>query len=196
MSAVQCRDGQNIHKGKDDGEECRHVPELVPVPRGGENTADGSETSELLGSFLGEEIFHLAYVAFQSLYPQRYAGRERGKETVFLADIVDYGEYKNGSRSESITFSMKGFLQKMAYTIQTVILFGGLGIFGYNEQIKEGVINNATKNAIGTIAFGIPPILIIISMIVFRSKFKIHGELAEKIHSYITEKRAADGDEK
>ena len=77
---------QNIHKGKDDGEECRHVPELVPVPRGGENTADGSETSELLGSFLGEEIFHLAYVAFQSLYPQRYAGRERGKETVFLAD--------------------------------------------------------------------------------------------------------------
>lgn len=84
----------------------------------------------------------------------------------------------------------------MAYTIQTVILFGGLGIFGYNEQIKEGVINNATKNAIGTIAFGIPPILIIISMIVFRSKFKIHGELAEKIHSYITEKRAADGDEK
>ena len=117
-------------------------------------------------------------------------------QTVFLADIVDYGEYKNGSRSESITFSMKGFLQKMAYTIQTVILFGGLGIFGYNEQIKDGVINNATKNAIGTIAFGIPPILIIISMIVFRSKFKIHGELAEKIHSYITEKRAADGDEK
>lgn len=117
-------------------------------------------------------------------------------QTVFLADIVDYGEYKNGLRSESITFSMKGFLQKMAYTIQTVILFGGLGIFGYNEQIKEGVINSATKNAIGTIAFGIPPILIIISMIVFRSKFKIHGELAEKIHSYITEKRAADGDEK
>ena len=109
-------------------------------------------------------------------------------QTVFLADIVDYGEYKNGSRSESITFSMKGFLQKMAYTIQTVILFGGLGIFGYNEQIKEGVINNATKNAIGTIAFGIPPILIIISMIVFRSKFKIHGELAKKFIAILPKK--------
>ena len=84
MSAVQCGDGQNIHKGKDDGEECRHVPELVPVPRGGENTADGSETSELLGSFLGEEIFHLAYVAFQSLYPQRYAGRKEERKLYSL----------------------------------------------------------------------------------------------------------------
>ncbi|HAQ29041.1 MAG TPA: hypothetical protein DCQ76_04815, partial [Ruminococcaceae bacterium] len=88
------------------------------------------------------------------------------------------------------------FLQKMAYTIQTIVLFGGLGIFGYNEQIREGVINSATKNAIGVIAFGIPPIFIIISMIVFRNKFKIHGELAEKVHNYITEKRAADGEDK
>lgn len=57
MAAVQSGDGQNVHEGQDDGEEGRHVPELVPVPRGGENTADGSETSELLGSFLGERYF-------------------------------------------------------------------------------------------------------------------------------------------
>ncbi|MDE6123688.1 MAG: glycoside-pentoside-hexuronide (GPH):cation symporter, partial [Eubacterium sp.] len=69
-------------------------------------------------------------------------------QTVFLADIVDYGEYKTGSRNESITFSMKGFLQKMAYTIQTIFLFGGLGIMGYNSQITTGTINEATKNAI------------------------------------------------
>ena len=55
-------------------------------------------------------------------------------QTVFLADIVDYGEVKQGFRSESITFSMKGFLQKMAYTIQTVILFSGLEISNYNEN--------------------------------------------------------------
>lgn len=30
-------------------------------------------------------------------------------QTIFLADIVDYGEFKNGNRYESITFSMKGF---------------------------------------------------------------------------------------
>ncbi len=110
-------------------------------------------------------------------------------QTIFLADIVDYGEYKSGKRNESITFSMKGFLQKLAYTVQTVILFGGLNLVSYNEQITEGSINQTTKNAIGLIAFGIPAILVFISLIVFSTKFKLYGELADKVHAYIVDKR-------
>lgn len=110
-------------------------------------------------------------------------------QTIFLADIVDYGEYKNGERNESITFSMKGFLQKLAYTVQTIILFGGLRLVGYNQQITSGTINDSTKNVIGIIAFGIPPVLVLISLIIFSLKFKIHGELADKVHDYIVEKR-------
>lgn len=113
-------------------------------------------------------------------------------QTIFLADIVDYGEYKNNERNESITFSMKGFLQKLAYTVQTVILFGGLKLVDYNTQIKEGVINDSAKTAIGIIAFGIPPVLVLISLIVFSAKFKIHGELADKVHDYIVEKRTSE----
>ena len=113
-------------------------------------------------------------------------------QTVFLADIVDYGEYKNGERNESITFSMKGFLQKMAYTIQTVILFGGLALVNYNEQITSATkqINATTKTAIGVICFGVPPILILISLVIFSRKFKLHGDLADKVHDYIVEQRA------
>ncbi|MDY3812191.1 glycoside-pentoside-hexuronide (GPH):cation symporter, partial [Eubacterium sp.] len=105
-------------------------------------------------------------------------------QTIFLADIVDYGEYKNGERNESITFSMKGFLQKMAYTIQTLVLFGGLAIMNYNSQITSVTkeINEGTKIGIGIICFAIPPVLILISLIVFSAKFKLHGELADKVH--------------
>lgn len=113
-------------------------------------------------------------------------------QTIFLADIVDYGEYKTGERNESITFSMKGFLQKMAYTIQTVILFGGLKVVGYNEQITTGTLTETTKTAIGFICFAVPPILIALSLIVFSKKFKIHGELADRVHQYIIDKRAAE----
>ena len=62
---------------------------------------------------------------------------------------------KNSERNESITFSMKGFLQKMAYTIQTIVLFGGLAIMGYNKQITSAtkVINDGTKSGIGIICF-------------------------------------------
>ena len=112
-------------------------------------------------------------------------------QTVFLADIVDYGEYKTGKRNESITFSMKGFLQKMAYTIQTIFLFGGLGIMNYNSQITSatGSINEATKSAIGIICFAIPPVLILLSLIVFSTKFKLHGDLRQKVHDFISERR-------
>jgi melibiose permease len=115
-------------------------------------------------------------------------------QTIFLADIVDYGEYINGERNESITFSMKGFLQKMAYTIQTIILFSGLGIMNYNQQItsETKALNLQTQNAIGIICFGIPPILILLSLIIFTKKFKLHGELADKVHEYIVEKRSSN----
>ncbi len=112
-------------------------------------------------------------------------------QTIFLADIVDYGEYKNGERNESITFSMKGFLQKMAYTMQTIVLFGGLGIMNYNEQIMTSIgLNDTTKTGIGVICFGVPMLFFLASLVVFRKKFKVYGELADKVHDYIIEKRA------
>lgn len=114
-------------------------------------------------------------------------------QTIFLADIVDYGEFKNGERNESITFSMKGFLQKLAYTIQTVFYFGGLGIMHYSDQVKAGTpINEPTKAAIGIIGFAVPPILLVLSLIVFRSKFKIYGKLADEVHDYIIAKRQSE----
>lgn len=116
-------------------------------------------------------------------------------QTIFLADIVDYGEYKTGTRHESITFSMKGFLQKMAYTIQTIFLFGGLGIMDYNSQIAEHTINGPTKAAIGIICFAVPPVLMLISLIIFSTKFKLHGEMKEKIHDFIAERRAESSEQ-
>lgn len=131
-------------------------------------------------------LLDVAYIISSTGIASMFVG-----QTIFLADIVDYGEYKTGERNESITFSMKGFLQKMAYTIQTVVLFGGLGIMNYNEQITTGAktINDATKSAIGVICFAIPAVLITLSLIVFSKKFKIYGELADKVHDYIIEKR-------
>ncbi len=113
-------------------------------------------------------------------------------QTIFLADIVDYGEYKNGTRNESITFSMKGFLQKMAYTMQTIVLFGGLGLMNYNDQITTvKFVNETTKTGIGVICFGVPMLFFLASLLVFRKKFKVYGELADKVHDYIIEKRAS-----
>lgn len=109
-------------------------------------------------------------------------------QTVFLADIVDYGEIKQGFRSESITFSMKGFLQKMAYTIQTIILFSGLDISKYNENL-HAANTPQVKDAISFMMLWAPVILLVLSFLVFTFKFKLHGEFMENITAQIEEKR-------
>ena len=77
----------------------------------------------------------------------------------------------------------------MAYTIQTVVLFGGLWIMNYNAQAANHRINGGTKFGIGFIAFGAPMIFLLVSLAVFRKKFKLYGELADNVHNYIILKR-------
>lgn len=132
------------------------------------------------GSFLLMNLCYLvASIGVASMFVQ---------QTVFLADIVDYGEVKQGFRSESITFSMKGFLQKMAYTIQTIILFAGLEISHYNENLHY---ENAeeVKTAISFMMLVAPAILIILSLIVYTTKFKLHGKFMEEITAQISKKQ-------
>ena len=107
-------------------------------------------------------------------------------QTIFLADIVDYGEVKMGFRAESITFSMKGFLQKMAYTLQTIILFATLGLTGYDS---EQHMNNsgAAKTGITLMLCVIPPVLFLVSLLIFSTKFKLHGSYMDEITKTVIE---------
>ncbi len=117
-------------------------------------------------------------------------------QTVFLADIVDYGEIKLGYRAESITFSMKGFLQKMAYTIQVIILFAGLGT-NYTKVVTGEVDASSVKGAINLMMLILPALFFIASLIVFSTKFKLHGEFMENITAQVTknrEEREKNGD--
>ena len=111
-------------------------------------------------------------------------------QTIFLADVVDYGEVKLGFRSESITFSMKGFLQKMAYTMQTIILFASLGISKYDGALHNQNPESA-KLAITLMMTVIPPVLFIVSLIIFTKKFKLHGEFMDEVTKLVTENRIA-----
>lgn len=107
-------------------------------------------------------------------------------QTVMLADVVDYGEYKLGTRNQSLTFSMKGFLQKMAYTIQSIIMYSCFSITGYNGTIAEQTM--LTKNAISALMFIVPPVLILTSLLIFSKKYKIYGEFKQKVLKAVAEK--------
>ena len=144
-------------------------------------------TGNLLTGTMGLNVFFLiASIGTASMFVS---------QTVFLADIVDYGEVKLGDRNESVTFAMKGFLQKMAYTIQTVILFASLGLSGFTSFDKgagSGVVYApAVKTAIKLVFYAVPPLFILLSLIVFTTRFKLHGKYMESITEQVTKAREA-----
>ncbi|MBQ8015645.1 MAG: MFS transporter [Clostridia bacterium] len=107
-------------------------------------------------------------------------------QTVMLADCVDYGEYKSGKRNQSLTFSMKGFLQKMAYTIQAIIMYATFTVTGYDG---EAVVQTAqAKNAISFLMFIVPPAMMILSLIIFSKKYKIYGDFKQEVLEAVSNK--------
>lgn len=108
-------------------------------------------------------------------------------QTVMLADVVDYGEYHTGQRNESLTFSMKGFLQKMAYTLQSIIMYGAFAITKYNVSVENSVANPQTQSAISFMMYFIPPVFILVSCLIFVKKYKIHGDFKTEVLAKVTE---------
>ena len=106
-------------------------------------------------------------------------------QTVMLADCVDYGEYKTGSRNQSLTFSMKGFLQKMAYTVQAIIMYATFTVTGYDGAAL--VQTEQAKSAISFLMFIVPPAMMIISLIIFSKKYKIHGKFKKEVLAKVSE---------
>ena len=107
-------------------------------------------------------------------------------QTVMLADCVDYGEYKTGSRNQSLTFSMKGFLQKMAYTIQAIIMYATFTVTGYDGE--AAVQTPQAQSAISFLMFIVPPAMMIISLIIFSKKYKIYGEFKQEVLETVSNK--------
>ena len=107
-------------------------------------------------------------------------------QTVMLADCVDYGEYKTGSRNQSLTFSMKGFLQKMAYTVQAIIMYATFTITGYDGEAL--VQTPQAQSAISFLMFIVPPAMMIISLIIFSKKYKIFGDFKKEVLEAVSEK--------
>ena len=136
----------------------------------------------LAGQFMGNlMMLNIFYVLTQIGTASMFIS-----QTVFLADVVDYGEVKMGVRRESVTFSMKGFLQKMAYTMQAIIMYASFTLTGYNGE--AAVQTPAAKSAISFLMFIVPPVMMIASLIIFSKKYKIHGEFKQEVLNAVNEK--------
>ena len=96
---------------------------------------------------------------------------------MFLADTVEYGQWKLGKRNESITFSIQPLINKIGGAISTgmvslTLILSGIKIDGGTADMIDGSGKLMVKAAM----FVIPLIFIVVGYIIYLKKYKISEE--------------------
>ena len=101
---------------------------------------------------------------------------------MFLADTVEYGQWKLGKRNESITFSIQPFINKIGGAIATGIVSITLLLSGVKtEGGTAEVIDAAGKLTIKSAMFVLPLVFILLGYVIYLKKYKIDEEFYGQI---------------
>lgn len=108
--------------------------------------------------------------------------------TVFLSDSVDYGELKNGTREESVIFSMQTFTVKLASGIGVFVAGLATDVIGLKTGAEGEFIEQTAATLRGLKIFMTVPsaVIIILAFIVFKKFYKLNDkkmvEITEKLN--------------
>ena len=102
--------------------------------------------------------------------------------TVFLANSVDYGEWKNGRRDESVIFSMQTFVVKLASGVSALLAAICLAVFNIsdNTEAVEAVSQTSVMGLRLTMTI-FPVIGLLVAVWFFSKKFILDDEKVQKI---------------
>lgn len=101
--------------------------------------------------------------------------------TIFLADTVDYGEYKCNQRNESVIFSLQTFVVKLASAVSVFI--AGVGLDIIKLDVNASTQSASTLVGMRVIMTLIPVLGLSIAIILFKRKYKLTEEYLKKIMS-------------
>ena len=102
--------------------------------------------------------------------------------TVFLANSVDYGEWKNGRRDESVIFSMQTFVVKLASGVSALLAAICLAVFHISDN-TEAAAQVAQSSVMGLrLTMTIFPIVgLLVAVWFFSKKFILDDEKVQEI---------------
>lgn len=102
-----------------------------------------------------------------------------------LADVVDYGEYKLGTRNESVIFSIQTLLVKFSSAVGALFTGFALDVTGY---IPDAVQSAATLNGIRVIMIGLPIIFVLLSFFIYKKYYKLNTEFMCNVMNTLAQK--------
>ena len=121
---------------------------------------------------------NIALTAVAGVIVKTGTGLELGCATVFLADVVDYGEYVLGMRNEGVVFSLQTLIVKLTAAFTSLAIGFVLELTGY---VPNAVQSLATQNSIRVLMCIVPTIGVILAYIVYKNKYKLSDEFMKKV---------------
>ncbi|MBR0481934.1 MAG: MFS transporter [Firmicutes bacterium] len=103
---------------------------------------------------------------------------------MFLADTIEYGQWKMGKRTESITFSIQPLINKIGGALSTALISGSIIIAGIktaNSDVAAESIDASGQLIIKIAMFAVPLIFIVAGYLIYLKKFKISEEFYAQI---------------
>lgn len=102
--------------------------------------------------------------------------------TVFLANSVDYGEWKNGTRDESVIFSMQTFVVKLASGVAVLMASICLAVFHISDNTEiEVVVAGQSVMGLRLTMTVLPMVGLAVAAVFFTKKFKLTDEKIKEI---------------
>jgi melibiose permease/lactose/raffinose/galactose permease len=101
---------------------------------------------------------------------------------MFLADTIEYGQWKLGKRNESITFSIQPLINKIGGALSTGFISLSVILSGikFGDTPAES-IDAAGKLLVKCAMLIIPLVFILVGYFIYRSKYKIDEKTYQKI---------------
>ncbi len=113
---------------------------------------------------------------------------------MFLADTIEYGQWKLGKRSDSITFSIQPFLNKIGGALSTGIISVSIVLAGIKVGDTAAVsIDSGGKLIVKVAMLVIPLVFIVAGYLVYRAKYKIDEETYASIVSELRHRGDING---
>lgn len=100
---------------------------------------------------------------------------------MFLADTIEYGQWKSGKRNQAVTLSIQPLINKIGGAIATGIVTATLIISGINSAESAADVTSEGLLIMKLAMFILPLICIVAGYFVYRFKFKIDKAYYDKI---------------
>lgn len=100
---------------------------------------------------------------------------------MFLADTIEYGQWKLGRRNESITFSLQPLINKIGGAVGSGVVGAVVILSGIAEAKGPADVTSEGLWMMKTAMLIFPLIMIVVSYLIYRFKYKIDKEMYEKI---------------